>query len=105
MGCARPDRPLVSPPPARPRRLGAIERFPAPAGLLHPLALAADAAGDARASFVDQMAQAEMIADLDDPPCVPAAPEAARSAHAGTHLRSVRTEEHTPELKAQMRIS
>src|SRR3546814_11744623 len=88
MGCARPDRPLVSPPPARPRRLGAIERFPAPAGLLHPLALAADAAGDARASFVDQMAQAEMIDDLDAPPCVPAAPDATRRAHDDTHLRS-----------------
>src|SRR3546814_18965291 len=56
LGRARSRRPLVSPPPARARQLGRRERIPASAGLLYPLALAAHAARDARASPVVQVA-------------------------------------------------
>ena len=59
---ARAGRPRLRPPPARPRRLGAADAAADPAGLLRPLALAADAAGDAGAPPVDQVAQGFSLA-------------------------------------------
>src|SRR3546814_10834423 len=92
---ARMGRPILHPPFAGARRLGAHDSPAARAGLLHPLALAAYAARDAGEASVDEVAE-----------------RLARSLQVNRHpgegrdlTVSVRSEEHTSELQSLMRIS
>src|SRR3546814_6422325 len=81
-------RPIVHPPFAGARRLGAHDSPAARAGLLHPLALAAYAARDAGEASVDEVAE-----------------RLARSLQVNRHPGEGRSEEHTSELQSLMRIS